>query len=174
MSQCKHLKTFLWETLKPFIGIDKPPFKILGIDNNLYKVKSTSVRLRTFKRSNICVRCGRVGDIICLDIDKKWRSNGKRNPHLNLYNKDPKRGPILITKDHIIPKSLGGSDKLSNMQTMCELCNGKKAAIPNIKDIHRLETKELQDKLRRVVNDHNCKMGKIKRKRKKNKKKGKK
>lgn len=31
-----------------------------------------------------------------------------------------------MTKDHIIPKSKGGADDISNYQTMCERCNEAK------------------------------------------------
>jgi 5-methylcytosine-specific restriction endonuclease McrA len=34
--------------------------------------------------------------------------------------------PKQATIDHIIPKSLGGQDILSNMQLMCKQCNGNK------------------------------------------------
>lgn len=33
---------------------------------------------------------------------------------------------VLMTKDHIIPKSKGGADDISNYQTMCERCNEAK------------------------------------------------
>ena len=33
---------------------------------------------------------------------------------------------ILFEKDHIIPKSRGGSDELYNIQLLCSLCNRKK------------------------------------------------
>jgi len=32
----------------------------------------------------------------------------------------------MLTKDHILPVSLGGSDELDNLQTMCDKCNSKK------------------------------------------------
>ena len=32
-----------------------------------------------------------------------------------------------MTKDHIIPKSKGGKNELSNYQTMCTYCNNEKA-----------------------------------------------
>ena len=37
---------------------------------------------------------------------------------------------VLITKDHIIPKSKGGKDKLDNYQTMCVRCNKRKGNKP--------------------------------------------
>jgi len=35
-------------------------------------------------------------------------------------------GDILMTKDHIVPVSLGGKDSLDNLQTMCYRCNRSK------------------------------------------------
>ncbi len=58
-------------------------------------------------------------------------------PHLNLYHVQEeeekgewknlaKDGMVLMTKDHIIPRSKGGPTTLENLQTMCSICNGKK------------------------------------------------
>lgn len=33
---------------------------------------------------------------------------------------------VLMTKDHIIPKSKGGANDISNYQTMCKRCNEAK------------------------------------------------
>lgn len=46
--------------------------------------------------------------------------------HLNLYAIDENGKEVLMTKDHIIPKSKGGADDISNYQTMCERCNEAK------------------------------------------------
>ena len=36
----------------------------------------------------------------------------------------------MITKDHVTPKSNGGSNELSNLQPMCSICNTKKGSLP--------------------------------------------
>ena len=46
--------------------------------------------------------------------------------HFNLYGINKNYEEILFTKDHIIPKSKGGDNKISNYQTMCYNCNYKK------------------------------------------------
>ena len=47
--------------------------------------------------------------------------------HLNLYAVNDKGEEVLMTKDHILPKSLGGPDHLNNMQSMCKRCNENKS-----------------------------------------------
>lgn len=43
-------------------------------------------------------------------------------PHANLHHVDGDM-KILMTKDHIIPKSKGEKNDLSNYNTMCSPCN---------------------------------------------------
>jgi len=73
-----------------------------------------------FTQGYTCKECGLTGKFFALekaDLDKRY--------HLNLYAiKNGKE--ILMTKDHIIPKSKGGKNILSNYQTMCTVCNKKK------------------------------------------------
>lgn len=83
-------------------------------------VKISSLRLHTFKNSCKCVECGIEGTTFALE------RTSKSSPwNLELYGiKDGKE--IMMTKDHIIPKSKGGKNHISNIQTMCSECNLKK------------------------------------------------
>lgn len=91
-------------------------------------VNMGSKRYKVFRENRTCVTCG-------LEATHFWLERGRASSrglkptqgyHFNLYGmKDGKE--VMLTKDHIHPKSLGGSDDLSNLQTMCEPCNCKKA-----------------------------------------------
>ena len=83
-----------------------------------YNVYVKSLRYMTFYQKGVkCACCNREGSYFKLDGDV----NTKRR-HFNLYSEDD----VLMTKDHIIPKSLGGMDIVDNMQPMCVECNVKK------------------------------------------------
>lgn len=87
---------------------------------NGINVKVGSVRLKTFAtKGTNCVTCDAEG--LAYYVEDNYSG-----PHLNLYAL--KNGvEVLMTKDHIHPKSKGGSDSLSNMQPMCETCNKLKS-----------------------------------------------
>lgn len=83
-----------------------------------YNVYARSLRYMTFYQKGVkCACCNREGSYFKLDGDV----NTNRR-HFNLYSEDG----VLMTKDHIVPKSLGGMDIIDNMQTMCVECNVKK------------------------------------------------
>jgi len=100
--------------------------KNVDMDGHLMKVKS--IRYETFIASGTsCKCCGIVGTKFYKE--RNHTSGGINNGekyHFNLYAIDKDGEETLMTKDHIIAKSLGGTDHVSNMQTMCYVCNSEK------------------------------------------------
>lgn len=86
-----------------------------------FRVKLTSDRIKTFNTCGVrCVTCGIEGTIFALEQPAGY------TPHLSLYAMDDQGRYVLMTKDHIVPKSKGGASNLSNYQTMCLPCNKEK------------------------------------------------
>jgi hypothetical protein len=78
------------------------------------KVKS----LKFFIKKGVkCVKCGCEGKYIGKNKQKVWA----------IYTEDY----VQLTRDHIVPISKGGTNKLENLQTMCEYCNRLKSHIDN-------------------------------------------
>lgn len=74
-------------------------------------------RLRVFaSKGTTCVCCGKVGTRLIKGED---RGGGK---HWDVYTSDL----FPLTIDHIVPKSLGGSNHIDNLQPMCSACNTAK------------------------------------------------
>ena len=94
------------------------------------KIKPNSHRYQTFYyKGCTCVSCGLKASY----FEKNKRSND-RNYHLNLYGVDENGNEVLFTKDHILPKSKGGENHITNYQPMCEICNKKKLSKMSVKD----------------------------------------
>lgn len=88
-----------------------------------YNVNLNSLRLMTFRTGVICKFCGIKGTHWGVD-----KNGNDTNPHLNLWNINEDGELTLMTCDHVIPKSRGGKDDISNVQTLCDPCNGKKGS----------------------------------------------
>lgn len=87
--------------------------------------KTTSSRLRNYAYNGVtCASCGIEAEYFAVESFKK----SPETKHLNLYAIDDRGYEIMMTRDHIKPKSKGGPDcPLTNSQTMCCKCNGNKA-----------------------------------------------
>jgi len=96
----------------------------ISTEEGLAPVKTVSQRYKLFKKAKRCVKCGARGEVLILErVPQKGRS---ATFHFNLYC--IKNGKlVLMTKDHIIPKSKGGGNVMRNYQTMCYQCNQQKA-----------------------------------------------
>jgi len=87
-----------------------------------FKMNKNSQRYKLFIRDEQkCIVCGAKASFWALQ-----RTGNAKIPHLNLWGFDKYGNTLLFTKDHIIPKSLGGENKMDNYQIMCDVCNRKK------------------------------------------------
>lgn len=101
-----------------FKWIEENPKRIYW-DKDNYSINTR--RAKVFhKKGVICVNCGVEGMYFALEKDKGG------GIHLDLYGLIHEE-EVLITIDHIVPKSKGGLNKIINFQTMCKLCNEMKA-----------------------------------------------
>lgn len=112
------LAEFSPEEILPIVPRKRHRFRVGDQD---ITVKTCSLRLQVFKKNLCCVSCGVVGSVFRL----QKQSNRDETPHLNLYGLKDEEW-ILMTQDHIFPRSKGGKDRLDNLCTMCEECNMKK------------------------------------------------
>lgn len=133
------------EEILPYIGLGFTNKKFVTSEG-IFKVKMGGVRLECLKRNQVCVWCRRAGNIwklerhqhgysrlkiFCFLDDCPWcamhpRLKNSEAPHLNLYHRNKIGGLIMMTRDHILPRSRGGEDVLENLQTLCRECNQHK------------------------------------------------
>jgi 5-methylcytosine-specific restriction endonuclease McrA len=91
-----------------------------------FSAKIRSLRLRTFALKGLkCAFCNRVGSFFAFEVPEKCHE--KTNWHLNLYSVNEHGEEMMMTMDHIHPKSKGGANSLGNTQTACSRCNFLKA-----------------------------------------------
>ena len=113
-------------------------------------VHMNSIGLRMFAQKGItCVNCGVKGEYFRV---YKCKSGSAMNGfdgggYLNLIGiKDGTE--ILMTVDHKLPRSKGGTNDFENLQTMCTDCNNKKGSELSG------ETKRVRRKRTRVEEDN--------------------
>jgi len=87
-------------------------------------VKLTSPRYKVFAIKGIqCAHCGLMGTFFALEQSLAQNTS---KFHFNLYGTDKYGNDIMMTVDHIVPKSKGGPDTIENKQCLCFKCNNKK------------------------------------------------
>lgn len=77
-----------------------------------------------------CWECGVEADRF---IVKHHRNDRNKPPVLELFAHTGK-SLVMMTRDHIIPKSLGGIDDVANLRPGCEKCNGRRKSTMNKED----------------------------------------
>lgn len=71
-----------------------------------------------------CVECGLTGIYFAKETDDMYSKVPRF--HFNLYAINADGHEIMMTKDHILPRSRGGADSNENYQPMCTNCNRRK------------------------------------------------
>ena len=71
-----------------------------------------------------CVECGLTGTYFSKETDDMYSPNPRY--HFNLYAINADGHEVMMTKDHILPRSRGGADSIENYQPMCCKCNKRK------------------------------------------------
>jgi len=149
-----HLGDFSLEDVLPYISEEESK-REYTVGEEAYDVRMNSDRYFVFQKNSECVACNLQGTKMILDINP-----GDQSPHFNLYAEENGR-LVLMTKDHIIAKSKGGTDQLDNYQTMCHTCNNLKGAydlgLDNVRELRQLHNneeklprKELRDLINRI------------------------
>jgi len=115
------LGEFKPEEVLPFITIKKSE-REYRVGNRVYTVRMNSHRYHCFARDPKCAACGIVGTKMMLE-----RHTTDTQPHFNFYAEENSH-LVLMTKDHIIPVTKGGEDRMENYQTLCSVCNGLKGS----------------------------------------------
>lgn len=77
-----------------------------------------------------CWHCGVEADRFVLKLHK---NDLNKPPVLDLFAHTGK-SLVMMTRDHIVPVSLGGVDHVDNLRPGCETCNGRRKSIMNKED----------------------------------------
>lgn len=105
----------------PFITSDEER-RDYFVDDECFSVRMNSQRYFIFQACPSCVSCGITGNKFVLE-----QNPNDKSPHFNFYAVNS-HSMILMTKDHIHPRSHGGENRHSNYQTMCSVCNNLKGS----------------------------------------------
>ena len=84
----------------------------------------------------ICFECGLEAScfILC-----KGQNDVTRQPILDLFAMREDGVFVLMTRDHIIPKSLGGNNTVQNLRVSCSDCNSKRGNYMSYQDLLFME-----------------------------------
>jgi 5-methylcytosine-specific restriction endonuclease McrA len=82
-----------------------------------------------------CWHCGVEADRF---IVKHHKNDMNKPPVLELFAHTGK-SLVMMTRDHIVPKSLGGVDHVDNLRPGCETCNGRRKSTMNKEDTEFME-----------------------------------
>ena len=110
------------QKILPKLGKKSCKFIFHGFE---YVTKMDDIKLKVIKKLPRCVVCGAQAQIARLEIHRCDLIRDTA-PRWNFYAVDHKQQLQLLTRDHIVARSLGGLNIQENQITMCESCNNRK------------------------------------------------
>lgn len=133
--------------VEPILELIRSKEKTAKYKNITFKVSGG--RLSNFAYNGVdCICCGAKAAYFSLET--QLHSVGDlKSYHLNLYAIDRNGKPVMMTKDHIILRSLGGSDTVENYSPMCLRCN-------NLRGNSYESQEEFIKEFRKTLNSNDC------------------
>jgi hypothetical protein len=148
----KKIAEYPYEEILPHINGEKGKKQFIVGDKE-YTVRLNGDRFSLFKKSNVCVSCGIVGTKFIL-----MACSAAHVGHMDLYGEEDGR-LVLMTKDHIIPRSKNGTNEDSNYQCLCAICNNLKSHyfltaedIRKLRELSKNKDKLTPKELRKLIN----------------------
>jgi hypothetical protein len=148
MAGYKRIHKFDIDEVLKHVGTGKPNHKfwIPHLNRTVNVGHLGTQRMKLMKLTQYCEVCLYQGTHFWLE------HSGCFSPHFNLYATNSSGGEIMLTMDHILPKSKGGATCLENIQLLCRHCNhAKKNHLISNEDILRLRFRGDPNILHRVV-----------------------
>jgi len=116
------VKTYSIEEIFEFIKNNPSEEYYVDPEGNSCKLRRPKIYFRKGLKCAAKCGCDLTGQYFVLDLYK----NG--GTHFDLYAKDSKGEEVMMTIDHIHPKSEGGKDIMENYQPMCSPHNSEKSS----------------------------------------------
>jgi len=103
------------------------------VDGQLISSPSGVTLWKHYKETCKLLKCWQCGVIADRFIVKHHPKDMQKPPVLELYAHTG-HSLTMMTRDHIIPKSLGGVNDIENLRPGCERCNNKRKNTMNEED----------------------------------------
>lgn len=116
-----HDCTFLYTVNSNNVKLLKGTKQVL-INNKDVGIKASRTVQTVLRGKKKCVSCHEISEIVAVVLNN---NTGKKNVVFLVKGDTNTLTPL--TKDHIVAKSRGGTDKFENLQCMCSICNTTKA-----------------------------------------------
>lgn len=108
------IKVYSIETIFNFIKNNPEEMYYVDEEGNRSKLRRAKV---FFEKGIKCIDCPVEASFFALEL---WED---KSFHLDLFGIDSDGDEVLMTVDHIHPKSKGGKDTMENYQPLCTVCN---------------------------------------------------